>query len=97
MIDRLTDINYVHDALRERLPRNWSLDRKEAPANDGTLSAMYRWHRWTDGNEVVVQVHEDYAHQTGDVERLCNQLMEAVVESMGPVQWFMFQRLVPHA
>jgi hypothetical protein len=72
----------VHDALKERLPSGWSLTSADGPSTiDGTHSTYYRWTRWSDGNQMLVEVHEDYAEQAGTVDQLCDRLMDAVYES----------------
>lgn len=83
MMDRLTDANYVRDALRERLPSGWSLARAQVDPE----TARYRWTRWATAQEVVVEVHEGYLASVEDVDMLCNQLTEAVYNATSQVQY----------
>ncbi len=76
MTDRVTDVNYVRDALCERLPAGFSLQRDEQNGH-----ALYRWTDWRAGLQCVVQVEEQYAHAMGTVDALCDQLMVAVLDS----------------
>ena len=76
MSDRVTDTNYVKDALVERLPSGFSLNRAE---QDG--QTFYRWTDWTTQRQCTVQVDEQYAHAMGTVDQLCDSLTSAVLDS----------------
>ena len=73
----------VHDALKERLPHNWSLASAEGESQLSGSGTYYRWTNWTTGQQMLVEVHESYAERVGKVDELCDQLMDAVYESFG--------------
>lgn len=70
-------VNYVHDALKERLPHDWSLAREESKE-----TAFYRWTKWKTAEFVVLEIHESYATDM-NVGQLCDQVMEAVFTHFG--------------
>lgn len=83
MNEKLFDINYVRDALKERLPEGWSLNRTQHDAE----TARYRWTKWATGQECVVDVHEGYLAAVPDVDFLCDQLTEGVMEAFGDTKY----------
>jgi len=72
--ERLTDIDYVRDAILERLPSGWSL--AHSPVDPET--ARYRWTDWRTARSVAIDVKEGYLAGAPDVDFLCDQLYEAV-------------------
>lgn len=74
---------YIEDAFKERLPKNWSVARSEGNSYDNgqSKSAFYTWTNWNDANYCTIEVNEWFANKVG-VDALCDFVMLQVEEVM---------------